>query len=84
MTTMIASRYRAHGLTETIDAQGRRRDWVAAQAGIGAPLLSHLEKGRRTVSGEPAQRIASVLQVPFFVLFESASADEENAAEQVA
>jgi len=84
MATMIATRYRAKALTETIDAQGRRRDWVATQAGIDAPLLSHLEKGRRTVTAEVAQRIASALQTPFFVLFESADADDMDARRVVA
>lgn len=38
-------------------------------------MLSHLIAGRKTISYEAAQRVATVLQVPFFVLFESSSED---------
>jgi plasmid maintenance system antidote protein VapI len=63
-------RYRATRLEEIIREQGRERQWVAAQAGVHYSLITHLLRGRRTVSEPVAQRIASALGVPLFLAFE--------------
>jgi len=50
--------------------QGRRKDWLAAQAGVSPSLLSHALAGRRSVSEAVAGRMAAALQVPVFLVFE--------------
>lgn len=63
-------RYRATGLSEVIAAQGRTREWIAAQGRVHPSLVTHLLAGRRTISEEVADRIANGLGVPLFLLFE--------------
>lgn len=53
----------------TIEAQGRRLDWVAAQMGISQSYLTLLLKGKRRWSARLRVRIATVLGVPEDVLF---------------
>ena len=67
-----ASRYEARGetLASLLVAQGRRRDWLAAQAGIHPSFVTHLIAGRRTASRDVAERLAAALQVPLFVAFD--------------
>ncbi|HNS28691.1 MAG TPA: helix-turn-helix transcriptional regulator [Steroidobacteraceae bacterium] len=78
MATNRATRYRATTLSDVIDAQGRIRRWVAAQAGIDQPTLSHLEKGRRTIPADVADRIAMALQTPMLDLFEPVVGDDDG------
>lgn len=63
-------RFSGEKLEAILSAQGRRRDWLAAQAGVDKSLITHLIAGRRTVTLEVAERISRALQVPFFVAFE--------------
>jgi len=51
---------------------------VAAQAGIDQPTLSHLEKGRRTIPADVADRIAMALQTPMLDLFEPVVGDDDG------
>ena len=78
MTTKSVSRYMVRGdaLRSVLAAQGRRKDWLAAQAGISPSLVSHALAGRRTVGGDVAERMAAALQVPIF-LFADCPADHE-------
>jgi plasmid maintenance system antidote protein VapI len=71
-----APRYTCNELAAILDAQGRRRDWLATQVGVHKALITHLINGRRTVSHEIAERICLVLGVPFFVAFKLS--DESN------
>ena len=61
---------RGSELRSVLEAQGRRKDWLAAQAGIHPSLLSHAMAGRRSVTEDVAERMAAALQVPFFLLFD--------------
>ena len=64
---------RAEELRSLLAMQGRRKDWLAAQAGVSPSLLSHALAGRRSVSGSVAERMAAALQVPVFLVFERSS-----------
>ncbi len=64
------NRYRATGLASAIETQGRRREWVAARAGVHPSHITHVLAGRRNVSEGVAERIAVALGVPLFFAFE--------------
>jgi transcriptional regulator with XRE-family HTH domain len=53
----------------TIEAQGRRLDWVAAQMGISQGHLTRLLNGQRRWLPHLRSRISEVLGVPEGVLF---------------
>jgi transcriptional regulator with XRE-family HTH domain len=81
------TRYSGDRLGPILLAQGRKRTWLAAQVGVHPSLITHILSGRRTASEELATRIAAVLGIPLFFVFESherehsvASEDEEKAA----
>jgi transcriptional regulator with XRE-family HTH domain len=57
-------------LEQLLAAQGRRKDWLASQAGVSPSLISHVLAGRRTIAVEVAERMAAALQVPVFVAFD--------------
>jgi plasmid maintenance system antidote protein VapI len=63
-------RYRAIGLSEELRRQGRYQRWLARRVGVHEVTLSLAANGHRTIPEELANRIAEVLDVPFFVLFE--------------
>jgi len=66
-------------LRSLLAAQGRRKDWLALQAGVHPSLISHLIAGRRTASQAVAERMAAALQVPLFVAFDrSTGADDAS------
>lgn len=64
-------RYSGMNIRAVLDTQGRRQDWLAEQVGISDALLSMAINGKRTLGADVAKRIATVLGVPFFVIFES-------------
>lgn len=73
------NRYRATGLQAEIDRQGRRRDWIASEAGVHQSLIAHLTSGRRTASETVALAIASALGVDdIFLLFELTDGSETH------
>lgn len=45
--------------------------WLAVQLDIHEALLSHACKGRRTIPGDVARRIVTLIGVPFDALFKS-------------
>lgn len=65
-----APRYRATNLAVVIDAQGRRRDWLAGQLGVSASLMTLVIQGKRTVSAEHARATAKALDAPLDDLFQ--------------
>lgn len=69
-------RFRSKTLDVTLSSQGRKGRWLASQVGVSESSISRLMSGKQTVDETVAQKIALILGVPFFVLFESASADE--------
>lgn len=64
-------RFRAKALNETIEMQGRRRDWLARRASISPAQLTRIANGSRTASYDVATAIAAALGLPLFLLFES-------------
>lgn len=69
---------RGEELRSLLLAQGRRKDWLAAQAGIHPSFLSHLIAGRRTASEDVAERLATALQVPLFIAFDRSNGAVET------
>jgi len=53
----------------TIETQGRRLDWVAAQMGISQSYLTLLLNGKRRWSPQLQSKVASALGVPEEQLF---------------
>ncbi len=79
--------YQATGLKAVLAAQGRRQDWLARQVGVSEQLISSALSGRRNLTREVAERVANVLGVPFFVVFDlsgdAVSPDAEKVEEAV-
>lgn len=63
-----------------MDNRGIRHTWVARESGIGKALFGHYVNRRRPVPAERARRIAAVLGVPLFLLFESLTNDTSSPA----
>ena len=76
-------RYRAsENLVQTLREQGRRQTWVGDLIGRERSFVTHLIKGRRTISERDAETIARSLGVPFFLLFDCADALDTSAERQ--
>ena len=71
-STGQVERFRATGLGEVIDEQGRKRRWLADRIGVSESYLSMIITGGRTVDRSLGERIGALLGVPFFLLFELA------------
>lgn len=56
-------------LAEILDEQGRRRDWLASQTGMSAPLVTLICQGKRNPSPEFRRKAADALGVPEHELF---------------
>lgn len=69
VATETTERFGAGNLEAVLVEQGRMQNWVAQQAGISESLISKVLKGQRTLSKPDAERVARVLGVPFFMLF---------------
>lgn len=63
-------RYKPTQLGPILDGQGRKRRWLAAQVGVSESLISKVIAGERTLAQTTAERIAVVLGLPLFLLFE--------------
>jgi ribosome-binding protein aMBF1 (putative translation factor) len=86
-------RYVSKNLGDVIEQQGRYQKWVADRIGMSESLMSKVVRGGRTLNRSDAERIATLLGVPFFVLFElhkgydevtdthDAEAEKSNAAD---
>ena len=57
-------------LRESIEKQGRRNDWLAAMIGVSKAQFSHVLAGRRSLDTEAAGKLAAILGLPLFFLFE--------------
>lgn len=64
------NRYRATGLEQAIETQGRRKEWVAARGGVSPSHIAHVLAGRRTVTEDVAVRITQAMGVPLFFAFQ--------------
>ena len=60
----------ATNLAAVIEAQGRRRNWLAERVGVSEALLYKIVAGTKTADRELAERIAGELGTPLFLLFE--------------
>lgn len=56
-------------LAEVLEEQGRRRDWLAAQTGVSAPLVTLICQGKRRPSSRFQQRAAHALGLTTDELF---------------
>lgn len=65
-----SARYRATGLEIALDAQGRRRDWLADQMDVSGGYITAVIKGRKTVNRATAEKISKVVGAPIFWLFD--------------
>jgi transcriptional regulator with XRE-family HTH domain len=62
--------YRARGLMDLLNQQGRKQRWLANQVGVSESHLSRVVAGERLIDQVAAERISSVLAVPLFLIFE--------------
>lgn len=62
-------RFDATLLTQFLRDQGRKQRWLADRLGVHESLVSEWVNGRRTISEHRARQIATVLGVPFYLLF---------------
>lgn len=82
MATIAANsrfRLKAEAFRAVVAAQGRKKEWVARQAGVHPSYISHALAGRSTFDEDVSNRVALALGVPFFVIFD-ASDDPNNAS----
>jgi len=62
-------RYRATHLGDVLESQGRKQRWLAERIGVSGGYVSLIVAGERTVDRATGERIAALLDVPFFLLF---------------
>ena len=62
-------RYVATHLGDVLESQGRKQRWLAERIGVSGGYVSLIIAGERTVDREMGERIATLLDVPFFLLF---------------
>ncbi len=62
-------RYLATHLGDVMEAQGRKQRWLAERIGVSGGYVSLIIAGERTVDRATGERIATLLDVPFFLLF---------------
>ncbi len=75
-------RYNGVKLGPILEAQGRKRRWLAQKVGVSEAWLSYLISGQRTATKDVAERISDTLNVPLFLAFEFAAASELVAEEE--
>ena len=62
-------RYRATHLGDVLESQGRKQRWLAERIGVSGGYVSLIVAGERTVDRATGERIAALLDVPFFFFF---------------
>lgn len=72
----MTRRFRATHLEDVLESQGRSKAWLGRQIGVHRSMVVHIAKGRRPVDERTGERVASLLGVPFFVLFELSDGGE--------
>lgn len=72
-------RYRATALSQVLKDQGRHQRWLASRVGMTEATLSRVVNGISRVERGNAERIAVVLGVPLFLIFELADGSKTNA-----
>ncbi len=56
---------------QLLKSRGIRLDWFADQLGVSGASITRWSKGSRTMDRTTAERAAQILNLPFFMLFES-------------
>jgi len=69
-SSVSSGRYLATNLGVVLQDRGIKLVWLARKLGISRGQMSHIIKRERSVDPDTAQRIADVLAVPLFLLFE--------------
>jgi hypothetical protein len=64
-------RFCGHQVKSVMDVQGRRYDWLAGQLDVPPYTVTRWFRNRTPIHEAQAQRISSILGVPFSLLFES-------------
>ncbi len=77
-------RFTAPNLDATLKAQGRTKRWVASQVGVHESMIGHVVSGRRSLAEPMAQRIATLIGVPFTMLFELPCGSDQLPEDNVA
>ncbi len=67
-----------------LTAQGRRQDWLASQVGVATSTVSRWMSGELPIRKEHAEKVASALGVPFFLVVESRKSDNSSRYEEAA
>jgi transcriptional regulator with XRE-family HTH domain len=62
-------RYTATYLGDVLETQGRKQRWLAERIGVSGGYVSLIIGGERSVDRDTGERIAALLDVPFFLLF---------------
>lgn len=79
-----ATRYLATNLGRTLEHQGRTGRWLAHSLDVSESLISKVLKRERSIDGALADRIALIIGVPLFLLFELHDRSiEESQVEQI-
>jgi plasmid maintenance system antidote protein VapI len=64
-------RFSGHQVKSVMDVQGRRYDWLAGQLDVPPYTVTRWFNNKTPILETQAQRISSILGVPFSLLFES-------------
>lgn len=72
------TRFRATQLAAVLKSQGRHQRWLAKQLGLHESYLSRVISGEKTLSIEQAERAASLLGVPLFLVGELLSRNDSD------
>jgi transcriptional regulator with XRE-family HTH domain len=75
--------YRARGLPELLQQQGRKQRWLAEQSKLSESHLSRVITGERLVDKATAERVAGVLNVPLFLIFEFTGRSENLSPSEI-
>lgn len=63
-------RYIATNLGKSLESKGLKQSWIARQLGVSKSLMSKVVSGDRSVDQMTAEKIAALVGVPLFLLFE--------------
>jgi plasmid maintenance system antidote protein VapI len=66
----ITDRYLATNLGAVMEKQGRQNVWLAERLGVSRSFITMVISGQRTISGELADKISGIFDIPLFLLFE--------------
>lgn len=62
--------YHGTKLKPIIQAQGLKQSWLSEQVGVSQTMMTRMLKGERRVPQPVAERLATILRIPFSVAFD--------------